>query len=167
MDVSFSHPFNAGMSSLLELFLSEGSVLTKNQLLGHRNVKVMHLERSSQQALLMLKREVQASVEVPNLLRSFHREWTPIEQQEDWRAQSDGSWLCQFHAQVSGMPIILDGTMHLTGDDEFCHNQIKLKVRCDIPFFGRKVASFLAEDSFEKISREYEIMQGLLRDIAA
>jgi hypothetical protein len=39
---------------------------------------------------------------------------------------------------------------------------VSLSVLCEVPFLGRKIAKFLADDSHAKIEREYDVIRQLL-----
>jgi len=60
------------------------------------------------------------------------------------------------------VPAKIKGAMRLLGNGDRCINYVSLSVLCEVPFLGRKIAKFLADDSHAKIEREYDVIRQLL-----
>ncbi|MFE8070867.1 DUF2505 domain-containing protein [Marinobacteraceae bacterium S3BR75-40.1] len=162
MEVQLEHPFEASPERLLDTFFDEKAIKAKNDALGYRNVRVVALERSEDTARLVVQREVQASAPIPSALKSFHQEWSSIEQEEHWERGSDGQWQCELRIRVKGVPVKLRGAMTLQEEGQRTTNCIRLKVDCNVPLMGKKIARFLAEDSRVKMDAEYEVLRNQL-----
>ncbi|WP_373000258.1 DUF2505 domain-containing protein [Marinobacter sp.] len=162
MELELEHPYEAGLERVLGAFFSEDHILEKNARLGSRNVRVAELSRDESSGKLVIEREVTTSSEVPGILASFHREWNQVRQEEHWFRKSDNEWHCEFRIRIEGVPAKIKGMMRLLGQGETCTNLVTLNVRCDVPFLGKKIAQFLADDSHAKIRREYEATRQLL-----
>ncbi len=162
MELELNHPYEAGLDHVLAAFFDENRIIEKNRKLGSRNVRVAELTRDDLSAKLVVEREMMTSAEVPGVLASFHREWNQVRQEEHWFRKNDGEWHCEFRVRIENVPAKIHGVMRLTGSPERCTNHVSLTVRCDVPFLGKKVAKFLAEDSRVKIEQEYSVNRELL-----
>jgi hypothetical protein len=162
MELELTHPYNVGLNDLLGVFFDESQILEKNARLGSRNVRVAELVHDESSAKVVVEREMTTSAKVPGVLASFHREWNQVRQEEHWFRKNDDEWHCEFRVRIEGVPAKIKGMMKLQGNGATCTNQINLKVNCDVPFLGKKVAKFLAEDSHAKIDREYQAICELL-----
>ncbi|WP_336365997.1 DUF2505 domain-containing protein [Marinobacter sp. C2H3] len=162
MELALTHPYPAGLDHVLKKFLDEGTILAKNARIGARNVRVVQKRQDEASAKLVVEREMTATVPVPGMLASFHREWNAVRQEEHWFQKDDGEWHCEFRVRIEGIPAKITGMMRLAGDSTACENQVTLNVRCDVPLLGKKIARFLMDDSRDKIEREYEATRALL-----
>ncbi|BEH15674.1 MULTISPECIES: DUF2505 domain-containing protein [Marinobacter] len=162
MELTLEHPYEVGLDHIIERFFSEHHIIEKNEKLGSRNLRVAELQRDDAAAKLVIEREMMASAPVPGMLASFHREWNRVRQEEHWFKKDDGEWHCEFRVRIDGVPARIKGIMRLLGNGNRCINYVNLSVHCDVPFLGKKVAKFLAEDSHAKIEREYEVTRQLL-----
>lgn len=162
MELELKHPYEVGLEHVLGAFFDESRIIEKNRKLGARNVRVVELKRDELSAKLVIEREMMTSAEVPGILASFHREWNQVRQEEHWFRKDDSEWHCEFRVRIENVPAKIHGIMKLKGSSEGCTNHVSLNVRCDVPLLGKKVASFLAEDSRVKIEQEYDALRQLL-----
>ncbi|HTN34922.1 MAG TPA: DUF2505 domain-containing protein [Marinobacter sp.] len=162
MEFELTHPYNVGLNDLLGIFFDENRILEKNARLGTRNVRVAELAHDESSARLVIEREMTTSAKLPGVLASFHREWSQVRQEEHWFRKNEGEWHCEFRVRIEGVPAKIRGMMKLQGNATACTNQVSLDVRCDVPFLGKKIAKFLADDSHAKIEREYQAIRELL-----
>lgn len=162
MELTLEHAYDAGLDQVIENFFCENRIHQKNEKLGSRNVRVAELHKDDLAGKLVVEREMTASTPVPGVLASFHREWSRVRQEEHWFKKNDGEWHCEFRVRIDGVPARIKGVMRLLGNGDRCINYVTLSVLCEVPFLGRKIARFLAEDSHAKIVREYEVSRQLL-----
>ena len=80
----------------------------------------------------------------------------------EWFRKDDYEWHCEFRVRIDGVPAKIKGAMRLLGNGDRCINYVSLSVLCEVPFLGRKIAKFLADDSHAKIEREYDVIRQLL-----
>lgn len=125
-------------------------------------MRVAELTKDDSAGKLVIEREMTTSAPVPGVLASFHREWNRVRQEEHWFKKDDGEWHCEFRVRIDGVPARIKGVMRLVGNADRCINYVALSVLCEVPFLGRKIARFLAEDSHAKIEREYEVIRQFL-----
>ena len=116
-------------------------------------------ERDDKQGRLVVERDMQPSVRVPSALAAFTQDWNRVSQEEQWRREADGRWVCDFRIRAEGVPAKLVGTMTLEGDDSSATNNVILQIESNVPLLGRKVAKFLAADSEQKINDEYGVIR--------
>jgi len=162
MELTLEHPYDAGLDHVIARFFSEDHIHEKNEKLGARNVRVAEIQKDDAAGKLVVEREMTASAEVPGVLAGFHREWNRVRQEEHWFRKDDGEWHCEFRVKIEGVPAKIKGVMRLLGNGDRCINYVTLSVLCEVPFLGRKIARFLAEDSRAKIDREYQAICHLL-----
>lgn len=162
MELTLEHPYDAGLDQVIESFFCENRIHQKNEKLGSRNVRVAERQKDDSSGKLVIEREMTASAPVPGVLASFHREWNRVRQEEHWFKKDDGEWHCEFRVRIDSVPARIKGVMRLQGNGDRCINYVTLSVLCEVPFLGRKIARFLAEDSHAKIVQEYEVIRQLL-----
>lgn len=162
MELELKHPYEAGLEQVLGTFFNRDRILEKNARMGSRNVRVSELVRDEGSAKLVIERQVTSSTDVPGVLASFHKEWNEVRQEEHWFRKSEDEWHCEFRVRIEGVPAKIHGMMKLQGDGQSCTNHVNLRVRCDVPLLGKKIARFLADDSHAKIEREYQTTRQLL-----
>ncbi|GGC60140.1 DUF2505 domain-containing protein [Marinobacter halophilus] len=162
MELTLEHPYDAGLDRVIESFFCENRIHQKNEKLGCRNVRVAERQKDDSAGKLVIEREMTASAPVPGVLASFHREWNRVRQEEHWFKKDDGEWHCEFRVRIDSVPARIKGVMRLQGNGDRCINYVTLTVLCEVPFLGRKIAKFLAEDSHTKIVQEYEVIRQLL-----
>ncbi len=162
MEVSVSHPYSCSADEVIANFFNEDKVLYKNEKLGCKNVDVKINPIMNEEGSIRVSRDVRASGEVPSALRSFHNEVNRITQTEEWTKHEDGSFICLYKVHIEGVPAKVTGKMHVIPADEGSVNHVSLRVDCKIPFLGKTVARFLAEDSRLKIEDEYRVIQQLI-----
>ncbi|NVD34860.1 DUF2505 domain-containing protein [Marinobacter lutaoensis] len=167
MEFEVTHAYEAPLEQLLEQFFDETLIREKNARLGARDVVVRELRREPASAKLVVEREVRASQEVPAILASFHREWNSVRQEEHWFRKNEDEWHCEFRVHLAGVPARMTGMMRLLRHGDGCRNQVSLRVRCDLPLIGRKIAGFLTQDSRLKIDLEHEVIKALTAGTAA
>lgn len=159
-----SHAYDAGLERVLEAFLDEEHILAKNDQVGARNVEITELSRTDQTAKLVFSRELRSASEVPGFLASFAREWNRVRQEEHWFRKDDNEWHCEYRVHLDGVPAKIKGNMRLQGNGDSCTNHVSLDVRCDLPLVGKKVASFILEDSRAKMDQEHRISRSLINE---
>lgn len=162
MQLTLEHPYDAGLDQVMDSFFCESLIHQKNEKLGSRNVRVAELHKDDSAGKLVVEREMTSSATVPGVLASFHREWNRVRQEEHWVKKDDAEWHCEFRVRIDGVPARIKGVMRLLGNGDRCINYVTLTVLCEVPFLGRKIAKFLAEDSHTKIVQEYEVIRQLL-----
>ncbi len=162
MELTLEHSYDAGLDHVISQFFSEELILAKNEKVGARNVKVVDVKKDDASGKLVVEREMTASTEVPGVLASFHREWNEIRQEEHWVKKDDGEWHCEFRVKVEGVPAKIKGVMRVQGNGDRCINYININVKSDLPFLGKKIARFLADDTRTKINQEHEAIVSLL-----
>jgi len=162
MELTLEHSYDAGVDHVISHFFSEDLILAKNAKLGARNVKVVDAQKDDAAGKLVVEREMKASTQVPGVLSSFHREWNEIRQEEHWVKKDDGEWHCEFRVKVEGVPAKIKGVMRVQGNGDRCINYININVKSDVPFLGKKIARFLADDTRTKINEEHEAIVSLL-----
>ncbi|WP_323751802.1 DUF2505 domain-containing protein [Marinobacter sp.] len=162
MELTLEHAYDAGLDHVISHFFSEDHILAKNEKLGARNVKVIAIQKDDVAGKLVVEREMTASTEVPGMLASFHREWNEIRQEEHWVKKDDSEWHCEFRVKVEGVPAKIKGVMRVQGNGDRCINYINLTVKSEVPFLGKKIAGFLANDTRIKIDQEREAIASLL-----
>lgn len=162
MKVEVVHPYDAGISQVLDAFFDESVIHEKNNRLGNRNVTVTTRDRDESAGKLVVARDVATSVPVPKALSGFHRPWNAVRQEEHWFRKDDQEWHCEFRIHVDGVPAKIRGDMRLKDNGDVCTNHVSLDVRCDVPLLGKKIARFLVEDSRYKMEREYDVTRELM-----
>jgi hypothetical protein len=162
MELNLEHPYERGLDQVIERFFDEAHIRNKNEQLGARNLRVTELKKDDMSAKLVIEREMTASAPVPGVLSGFHREWNRVRQEEHWFRKDDDEWHCEFRVRIDGVPAKIKGAMRLLGNGDRCINYVNLSVLCEVPFLGRKIAKFLADDSHAKIEREYDVIRQLL-----
>ena len=79
-----------------------------------------------------------------------------------WKGKDFKRDVAEFGEAVMYLPAKIKGAMRLLGNGDRCINYVSLSVLCEVPFLGRKIAKFLADDSHAKIEREYDVIRQLL-----
>ena len=162
MELTLEHAYDVGLDHLIENFFCENRIHQKNEQLGARNLRVAELIKDDSAGKLVIERDMTTSAPVPGVLAGFHREWNRVRQEEHWFKKDGGEWHCEFRVRIDSVPAHIKGVMRLVGNSDCCINYVTLSVLCEVPFLGRKIARFLAEDSQAKIEREYEVIRQLL-----
>lgn len=161
MELEVTHAYDAGIDRVLGAFLDEDHIREKNAQVGARNVQV-EVTRTDQTAKLVINREVKSNLEVPGILASFHRQWNKIRQEEHWFRKDENEWHCEYRVYLDGVPVKIKGNMRLQGNGDSCLNHVSLNVRCDLPLVGKKIASFILDDSHSKMEQEHGISRSLI-----
>ncbi|PID42276.1 MAG: hypothetical protein CSB48_10845 [Proteobacteria bacterium] len=160
MEIKARHVYRAPVDSVFKCFGSRGDIKAKHEALGARNIKIDRCDLTDTTLTLSLQRQVPA--DAPAMLKKFLSEWNTINQTENWSGQPGERYEGDFHVKIHGVPVTLDGKCVLTSEGDQAVNDVTVKVECNIPLVGKKLAAFIAENCAGTMEQEYAFLKKLI-----
>ncbi|MDH3588937.1 MAG: DUF2505 domain-containing protein [Gammaproteobacteria bacterium] len=160
MKVKASHKYNASVDTVFALFSQPDFYVDKFEAVGGRNVEVLEFQAEGPAVRFTIKREMPASA--PAMIKTIIGEWNTLIQKEDWGGDPGEEYWNEFDIEARGTPVTIKGSMMLRADGEGCVNDVELDINCPIPFLGRSVEQFVAEDSETSLAKEFEFITARL-----
>ena len=159
MKITAQHRYAHDVAAVYATFIDAKAIQAKQKALGARTVRVTECDVGPDKASVMFDRELPATV--PDVLRRFIQPWNHVEQSEEWRRTENG-FAAQLSLSISGVPVDVSGSLRLKPVEGGCVNQVRIEVRCGIPFVGKTLAEFVAADCERLIAEEYDYITALL-----
>ncbi len=167
MEVTASHSYDATLDEVFDFFSDEQRIIAKYQALGARNVELLELQGDEASVVVKTRRDVPATV--PSVLKTLLGEFNTLLQSERWEPDEEDNLVCHFSVEIMGVPVALQGQMHLMDVGEGTVNQVSLSISSALPLIGKKLVAFVATDCSDAMNAEYAYIkqQLALRDTQA
>ena len=153
MKIRRDHEYAHGTDAVYALFTDEEEIEAKQEALGARNIRIEECDSDDIGAVVCFVRELPA--DVPGILKKFLQPWNTVEQAEEWRHCGDGVYRADLDIDIHGVPVTVTGTLELMPTDDGCVNHVRMDVDCGIPFVGKTLAEFVANDCKRIMKDEY------------
>jgi len=160
MKIRRDHEYAHSTDTVFDLFTDANEIKAKQEALGARKLRVEECERHADDAVVRFERELPA--EVPGILSKFLQPWNTVEQSEQWRNCGDGVYKADLSIDIANVPVTISGTLALEPVEDGCVNYVRLAVDCGIPFIGKTLAEFVANDCKRLIADEYDYISDRL-----
>ena len=160
MKVGQDHEYAHSTNTVYALFTDAGEVRAKLEGIGARNIHIEECETTADGAFVSFVREMPA--EVPGILSKFLQPWNSIEQTEHWQDCGDGVYRADLDFDIANVPVTLSGTLELEPIDDGCINRVRVTVDCGIPFIGKTLAEYVANDCLRVMGDEFEYLSDRL-----
>lgn len=160
MQVKMKHTYKQSVDALFKSFGNKSVMEKKYAALGARNVRIEKCKLTKTSLESKFSREVPTNV--PGLLKKFLGEWNLITQEEHWTGVAGKQYESEMTVAFQGVPILIRGTMVLSGDAKGCTNTVVLEVTSSVPLIGRKLAEFIGETAADEGQKEYEYLKANL-----
>lgn len=156
MQLIHSFIFPQDVTSIYKCYTNEDFVNSKLEFFGGRNIEVK-IQNMEDRVIIESSREVQA--EPPGALKKFASPWTKMIQKEIWQGKPGGPFSGNMSIEIEGIPATIFGHMILTStvDGTVANNTTDIK--CSVPFFGKAITKFIAQQSEKAIADEFEYMK--------
>ena len=156
MKVGQDHDYKHSTESLYALFTDANEVEAKLEGIGGRNIRIDECETDDDGAFVSYVREM--PMEVPGILSKFLQPWNTVGQSEQWRDCGDSVYEADLDFDIPGVPVTITGTLGLEPADDGCINHVQVTVTCGIPFVGKALAEFVANDCLRVMGDEFEYL---------
>lgn len=156
MQLNHSFLFSQNIDSVYSCYINEDFVKAKLAFFGGRNIKVK-IQILTDRVIIESSRNVQA--EPPGVLKKFASPWTRMDQKEIWKGKLGGPYTGNMSIEIDGIPVTIFGHMTLSAtiDGTVAYNTTD--ITCNIPFFGKAITKFVAQQSEEAIAEEFEYIK--------
>lgn len=148
--------FRQSVAALYEPFTVAADIDAKYRSMGARNIEILEIASDGDQLRIRTRREVPAKA--PRLLRAFVRDWTTVEQDEEWRIEGDRR-VASVVVDIRGVPVDVRGNVAIRPALDGSALDVDLSVRCRIPFLGRRLAEFVAQNTGELLDLQAEFLR--------
>lgn len=162
-NVEAVHEYDHPVETVYEAFTDPAFYLAKFSGVGARNVEIVASGNEDGVFTVETRREV--PLDVPGALKKLLGEWTTIIQGEEWIEGEEDEYLNELSIDSEGVPALLTGTMTLYPSGDGCVNEVVMTIDCKIPLVGKKLESFIADNTQEQLAAEYEFIQEYLEDL--
>ncbi|GLP95889.1 DUF2505 domain-containing protein [Paraferrimonas sedimenticola] len=152
MQIRISHDYQCDPDTLYFAFADGEAVEQKYLALGADAVEFVDHQISDEGCELVTRRELES--DIPKVLQSILGQRNTIEQSERWRSEGL-EHLCQLKIKLLGVPINIQGQLHIRPTDSGCTNDIQLLVKSAIPLIGGQLEKFVANQCAHMIEAEY------------
>lgn len=159
MKVSAIHKYSHGADEVYKAFCSPDFYKKKFAAIGARNVKIIAKKKKGDTFSIKTQREVPS--EAPGVLQKFLGEWNTVLQSESWEVDGK-AYVNELEIESEGVPVSIEGSMHLQSTAGGCSNKIELEIECSIPFVGGKLEAFIADDVKKSLAAEYRFIKTYL-----
>jgi hypothetical protein len=154
MKIHRDHEYAHSSDSVYALFTDADEIEEKQATLGARKIRVEECEQDEDGAVVRFIRELPA--DVPGVLARFLQPWNTVEQWEEWRVCDDGVYRADIAIDIANVPVTVEGTLKLEPMEAGCVNHVRIRVDSGIPFVGKTLAEFVAQDCKRIIAAEYD-----------
>ena len=160
MKIRRDHEYAHSTDTVYALFTDRKAIRAKQKVLGSRNLRIEECKRNAGGAVVSFVRELPA--DVPGALSKFVQPWNTVEQSEQWTCYADGVYQAELDVDIAGVPVTVAGTLELEPRDDGCVNHVRMTIECGIPFIGKTLADFVAQDCKRLIAEEYKFISDRL-----
>ena len=160
MKIRRDHEYAHSTDTVYALFTDRKAIRAKQKALGSRNLRIAECKRNAGGAVVSFVRELPA--DVPGVLSKFVQPWNTVEQSEQWTCYADGVYQAELDVDIAGVPVTVAGTLELEPRDDGCVNHVRMTIECGIPFIGKTLADFVAQDCKRLIAEEYKFISDRL-----
>lgn len=157
--VTASHSYSIDVNDVFSFFENEDRVSAKHDSIGARKYRLKSKNESGTTVSIDSRREVPVGQEVPSALRKFAGEWNKVRQRETWTLNDDGSRHCQLRVDLDGLPVKIQGEMHITPTDSGCVNNVDIEVTSSLPLVGKLAAEFVGKSIELQMEDEYQYIK--------
>jgi hypothetical protein len=154
MKIHRDHEYAHSSDTVYALFTHADEIEEKQAALGARKIRVEECELDEDGAAVRFIRELPA--DVPGVLARFLQPWNTVEQSEEWRVCDDGVYEADIEIDIANVPVTVEGTLELEPVKTGCVNHVRIRVDSGIPFVGKTLAEFVAQDCKLIIAAEYD-----------
>lgn len=156
MQLTHSFIFPQDVNSIFGCYCNHAFIKKKLEFFGGRNIDVK-IEKSIDEIIIESSREVQA--EPPGPLKKFATPWTKMIQKETWQGKLGGPYSGKMSIEIVGIPATIIGHMTLTSSDDGTVAKNITDIKCKVPFLGKAITKFIAQQSEEAIAQEFEYIK--------
>ena len=160
MKIRRDHEYAHSIGAVYALFTDVDEIEAKQAALGARNFRVEECEIYVDGADVRFVRELPADVH--GFLSKFVHPWNTVAQSEQWRGRDGVGFDADLAIDIANVPVTVTGTLELEPVEGGCINHVRMAVECGIPFVGRTLAEFVAQDCKRIIGKEYEYIRNRL-----
>lgn len=108
---------------------------------------------------------MRAGANIPAVAKRFVRDVNVLHTVTEWRRDEQGTHHARYSFSIEGVPVEIAGeTSILPRGDISCLHRIDVKVSCNIPLVGGKIAQMVGERAGSSISKDYEATLAYLRE---
>ena len=140
MEIKGSHTYDVPVEAVIRMLSDEQATVAKYEGLSSRDVKMLECEAQGDDLRVVSSRVV--DVDLPAFAKRVLRPTNTMQQTDEWRRQSDGSWEGTFDVEVRGAPIHISGTMSLTPLDGQTVHDVSVCVEVKVPIIGGRIADW-------------------------
>jgi hypothetical protein len=161
-----SHRFDQPFADVAGAFLDPDAHVRRYELMGHRDIQVLHLEETTGALDLKTVRTVEG--EVPALASKIIKSTNTVTTTDRWE-QADGSTLLgTVLIEASNVPgtATITATVAPDGSDG-CTYDLTMDLALKIPLIGDRFVTLLKPQVMEIIDAEFEAWDGYLARAAA
>ncbi|PIE43491.1 MAG: hypothetical protein CSA50_05100 [Gammaproteobacteria bacterium] len=162
MEVTARHVYQASVACVFKTFGTPEDLQAKHESLGARNIEIDQCDLTETKLNLSMHRQV--PTEVPGILKRFLSDWNTVDQTESWSGQPGEGYEGNFHIHIHGVPVTLNGKCILTREGDHSINDVSVKIECNIPLVGKKLAAFIAENCARTMEQEYAFIKQLVEN---
>jgi hypothetical protein len=164
MRVKERHEYTASSKAVFALFTDRNEIEAKHRAIGARNIEITECTRTMTCASVEFTRQMPISV--PAFLKTFLQPWNTAHQVESWSRESGGVYTACVAVDIEGVPVSIHGTLRLAPTKSGCVNEIDFEFGSSVPLIGRKLVSFVAEESRRIMQAEYRYLTERLAEPA-
>ena len=157
MEIKVKHVYAQGVETVFKSFGTKTKLEQKFAALGARNIEIDTCKLTKTSLDIVMRREV--PIDAPALLKKFIGDWNLTTQEEHWKGNATKGYECDIKISIKGVPVVMAGTLVLTGDAKQCVNEVAMTFSCGIPLVGKKLAEFVGNTAANEIQKEYEFIK--------
>ena len=162
MKLTHSFIFPQDIDTIFSCYSNQEFIKSKLEFFGGRNIDVK-IQKLEDRIIVESSREVQA--EPPGPLKKFATPWTKMIQKEIWKGNAGGPYHGNMTIEIDGIPVTIFGEMTLTKTIDGTITNNITNIRCSVPFFGKTITKFIAQQSEEAIVEEFEYIKNHGNDL--
>ena len=156
MKVNDIHKYDHDVDTIFAFYTNKKAIKKKMKALGSRKIDV-EVEEKKKSTKVKIVREVPA--EVPTALKKFVGSWNRLTQKEVWKGAEGGPYKGEITIDFEGMPLTIVSSGILKSVGEGCTNNIETEIKCSIPFVGKMLAKFVADQIKVALEDEYDYIK--------
>lgn len=161
MKVRVENHYDHGLEEVYAAFREPDFYVAKFEGIGDREIEIIESGEDDDGFWIEFERMVPA--DAPGMLKKLIGDWNQMGQTENWSADGDG-YRNDLELHTHGVPLNIDGTMLLTGDDESCVNRIEMRLSSSVPLLGGHLEKFAATRTKKGLDDEYDFIRAFLED---
>ncbi|RCU52864.1 DUF2505 domain-containing protein [Corallincola holothuriorum] len=161
MKCTASHQYSHSLDQVYLFFRDAETISEKYAALKAINISIIRNEDTDDGFISETERELPA--DVPALLASILGDYNKLIQKEHWYSKDDGSLGCDMTIDLVGVPVKIEGHMHLHENETGAINDVTIEISSSLPLIGSSLARYVAGDCKKSMEQEYQYIQGQLQ----